>query len=62
MKDKIVSISQCHDCVYAYSSKINIRGCKMYGIRPKEYAQATIGKKCPYRGENGSSSANNGAK
>ena len=62
MKDKLVSISQCHDCVYAYSSKVNVRGCKMYGIRPKEYVQAITSKKCPYRDENWSNSTNNEAK
>lgn len=62
MKDKLVSISQCCECAHAYSSKVNARGCKMYGIRPKEYAQAIIGKKCPYKDENGSNSANNGVK
>lgn len=49
MSDKLIKESQCRACVNAHTLKATSRGCKIFGVRPKKYLQATSSEKCPYR-------------
>lgn len=49
MKDRVIKESQCYSCINAYNSQTIIRGCRIFGIRPKKYVQAQSERKCPYK-------------